>query len=280
MSASASATVCAHVLTLVGEPVVGGLCIIGDHACGDVPDSVDLRISPALLATHIAVDIGVAEVAAILAQELPNCWAMLARISRLVVDLNREEDHAGLIPVESDGTAIPGNAALDSTERHERITQYFRPYHHGIAAVLSQKRPSMILALHSFTPELRTEQSRAGRRERRPWDIGVLYNHDERLVAPAIEALTGYGWIVGDQKPYSGKAFNATMDRHAEANGISYLGIEMRQDHCSNPTGLRQMVDSLLEMLEKLERLKMVEIPACAQGAGLGQSRSSRAAVR
>ena len=36
--------------------------------------------------------------------------------------------------------------------------------------------------------------------------------------------------IVGDQLPYSGKLLNATMNRHAESNGIPYVGIEMRQD--------------------------------------------------
>ena len=35
---------------------------------------------------------------------------------------------------------------------------------------------------------------------------------------------------MGDNEPYSGKQLNATMDRHAEANGIPYLTIELRQD--------------------------------------------------
>ncbi|MFN5759012.1 MAG: N-formylglutamate amidohydrolase, partial [Sphingomonadaceae bacterium] len=38
------------------------------------------------------------------------------------------------------------------------------------------------------------------------------------------------GICVGDQLPYSGKLLNATMNRHGEANGIAYLGLEMRQD--------------------------------------------------
>ena len=38
------------------------------------------------------------------------------------------------------------------------------------------------------------------------------------------------GLTVGDNEPYSGRQLNATMDRHAEANGIPYLTIEMRQD--------------------------------------------------
>ena len=48
-----------------------------------------------------------------------------------------------------------------------------------------------------------------------------------RLAIPLLEAD---GLIVGDQLPYSGKLLNYTMDRHAEADGRPYLGIEVRQD--------------------------------------------------
>jgi len=30
---------------------------------------------------------------------------------------------------------------------------------------------------------------------------------------------------------------NATMNRHAEVNGIPYLGVEMRQDHVADAAG-------------------------------------------
>ena len=43
--------------------------------------------------------------------------------------------------------------------------------------------------------------------------------------------------MVGDQLPYSGRLLNATMNRHAEANGIPYLGIEMRQDLVTSGEG-------------------------------------------
>ena len=64
----------------------------------------------------------------------------------------------------------------------------------------------------------------------RPWHVGVLYNEDDRLAAAAIAALEAEDMIVGDQLPYSGKLLNYTMDRHAEADGRPYLGIEVRQD--------------------------------------------------
>jgi len=60
--------------------------------------------------------------------------------------------------------------------------------------------------------------------------VGVLYNKDERAARIAIPLLAAEGLIVGDNLPYSGRELNYTMNRHAEAEGRAYLGIELRQD--------------------------------------------------
>jgi predicted N-formylglutamate amidohydrolase len=62
----------------------------------------------------------------------------------------------------------------------------------------------------------------------------------------AIPALDAAGVIVGDQLPYSGKLLNATMNRHGEANGIAYLGIEMRQDLISDTAGVAEWAEKLV----------------------------------
>ena len=61
---------------------------------------------------------------------------------------------------------------------------------------------------------------------------GVLaFVGDDREARIDTDRLFGeQGLTVGDNEPYSGRQLNATMDRHAEANGIPYLTIEMRQD--------------------------------------------------
>ena len=84
--------------------------------------------------------------------------------------------------------------------------------------------PSLILAIHSFTPVMGSTG------EERPWDVGLLYNQDDSAARIAIDLFAEMGLTVGDNEPYSGRQLNATMDRHAEANGIPYLTIEMRQD--------------------------------------------------
>ena len=217
----------------IGVARDGGILLIGDHASAHMPEDIDLGIDPALLANHIAIDIGVAEVAALLVASGAVDAAILGGVSRLVVDCNRDEDAPGVLPIASDGHAIPGNA-VEAAAREARLARFFRPYHDHIAATIAAHRPAMILSLHSFTPSLASHPDQA-----RPWHVGVLYNQDERLAAPAIDALTAEGLTVGDQLPYSGRLLNATMNRHAEANGIPYVGIEMRQDLVGDAAGQR-----------------------------------------
>lgn len=230
----------------LGTPRAGGILLIGDHASSHVPGDIDLGIDPALLSEHIAIDLGVAEVAALLVEGAAVDAAILGGVSRLVVDCNRDEDAPGAVPVASDGHAIPGNA-LDHAGREARMARFFRPYHDHIAATIATHRPAVILSLHSFTPSLASDPGEA-----RPWHVGVLYNEDERLAAPAIAALAEEGLTVGDQLPYSGKLLNATMNRHAEANGISYVGIEMRQDLVSDVAGQARFAGYLSRMCSKL----------------------------
>ncbi|WIW89225.1 N-formylglutamate amidohydrolase [Sphingobium sp. V4] len=210
------------------------LLIVADHASAHVPGDIHLGIGPALLEAHIAIDIGVAEVSGLLAAQL-GCTAILGAVSRLVIDLNREEDAPGLLPVMSDGHAIPGNRDADLPER---MLRFHHPYHHQLGRILDEMTSPFILSVHSFTPRLASDPE-----QERPWDIGILYNQDDRAARIAIPLLEAAGLKVGDQLPYSGQLLNATMNRHAEANGIPYLGIEMRQDLVSDAAGQRRFAE-------------------------------------
>ena len=226
---------------ILGTPQQGGFLIIGDHASSRVPGDIDLGINPALLNTHIAWDIGVAEVARLITQDA-RFAAYLGGYSRLVVDLNRDAHDAAAIPTQSDAVVIPGND-LGATDKEARLERFFWPYHAYLARLLSQYRPALILSLHSFTPALESSPQEA-----RPWEVGVLYNEQETASKLAIPLLENAGYTVGDQLPYSGKLLNATMNRHAEANNIPYIGIEMRQDISSDPDGQARYARTLAEM--------------------------------
>jgi len=223
---------------ILGQPQAGGILIVSDHASNRVPDDIDLGIDPVLLNEHVAIDIGVAAVAERMV-ETPGFAAFLGNVSRLVCDFNREEDAPAVIPHSSDGHDIPGNL-FDIVGREERLARFHRPYHAALASLLREAPPALILSLHSFTPGLKSRPE-----ERRPWQVGVLYNEDDRAARIAIPLLEGDGLIVGDQQPYSGKLLNATMNLHAEAHGRAYLGIEVRQDQIAREAGQAEWAERL-----------------------------------
>ena len=225
-----------------GGAARGGLLIVADHASNHVPADIDLGIDPAMLNRHVAIDIGVAPLTEALCVRL-GCGAILAGVSRLVCDLNRDEDAPGLIPVASDGVAIPGNA-LDVAARAARVERIFTPYHAAVSATIDRQAPALLVSLHSFTPRLETRPD-----ERRPWEIGILYNQDERAARLAIPLLRGAGIVTGDNEPYSGRVLNATMNRHGEARGLPYLGIEVRQDLIGDPDGAERWAELLAPVI-------------------------------
>ena len=189
---------------------------------------------------HIAIDVGVAAVAERMARRAGTA-AYLGNVSRLVCDFNRYPDAPGIMPEVSDGHLIPGNE-LSEQGRSERIARYFEPYHRRLAELLEATPPALILSLHSFTPRLSTCD------KPRPWQIGILYNEDDRAARIAMPLLEAEGLIVGDQQPYSGKLLNATMNRHAEAEGRPYLSVEIRQDLITDEAGQEQWSERLTRL--------------------------------
>ncbi len=229
---------------LIGTPRFGGILVVADHASNLVPDDIDLGVDPALLDEHVAWDIGVGTVAEAMVR--PGIAAFLGGVSRLVCDCNREENSPGLVPETSDGHRIPGNE-IDAAARHLRMERFWRTYHDGLAALLDQAPPALILSLHSFTPRLASDPAQL-----RPWQVGVLYNADDRAARLAIPLLAAEGLIVGDQQPYSGKLLNATMNLHAETEGRPYLGVEVRQDQISHPAGQAEWAERLAALCNKV----------------------------
>jgi predicted N-formylglutamate amidohydrolase len=226
---------------LLGTPRTGGVLVVSDHASNRVPEDIDLGIDPALLDLHIGIDIGVAAIAGRMVADGTAAW--LGNVSRLVCDYNRKHDVPGMMPEISDGHAIPGNV-LTPEQRQARVARFFDPYHAGLAAVLRETPPALILSLHSFTPALSTSD------RPRPWQVGVLYNQDERAARIAIPWLEAQGLVVGDQEPYSGKLLNASMNRHAEPNGLAYLSIEIRQDLIGDEAGQAEWAERMAGLCE------------------------------
>ena len=226
-------------------PRPGGIVLVADHASNFVPPDIDLGIEPALLHDHIAIDIGVAEVAERMARR-HDVTSHLATVSRLVCDLHREEDNPAVVPEMSDGHVIPGNVGADV---EERLARFHRPYHHALEEWLEAAQPGLIISLHSFTPSLRSAPAD------RPWEVALLYNRDDRAARHAIRLFAERGLTVGDNEPYSGRQLNATMNRHAEAHGRPYLAIEVRQDQIDTEAGQDRWADLIADVAKRVALL-------------------------
>lgn len=216
------------VFRMVGEANRGGIVAVCDHASNQVPEGIELGLSSAALESHIAYDIGAAGVTERLGRR-HGFGTMLGEISRLVIDFHREEEARELIPTNTDGILVAGNIGAN---RDKRLDDYHRPYHKAMEKWLNDVQPGLILSIHSFTPKLESKPN-----EERPWEIGLLYNEDDRAARHAIRLFGELGVTVGDNEPYSGKELNATMNRHAEAHGRPYCAIEIRNDLITQERG-------------------------------------------
>jgi len=221
---------------IVGTPRFGGILVVADHAANRVPDDIDLGIDPALLDEHIAVDVGVAGIAERMAAR-EGTAALLGNVSRLVCDTNRTEHDPAAIPAISDGHVIPGNVGID---REARLSRFYRPFHDKLTRLLEDTPPALTLILHSYTQCLASEPGKL-----RPWHCGLLYDKDERGARLAQPLLEADGLVVGDQLPYSGKVYNAAIERHVESEGRPYLYIEIRQDLIGHESGQAEWADRL-----------------------------------
>lgn len=223
-----------------------GLIIICDHASNHIPAAYDnLGLPPAEFERHIAYDIGAAEVARAIAVQL-GIPAVLSCFSRILIDPNRGPEDPTLVMKLSDGAVVPGNRTVDAAEIHNRRTIYYDPYHDEIDrlldAGLSRGKPPAIFSVHSFTPFWKSVM--------RPWHATVLWDKDDRLPQPVMQALRAEkGLVTDDNVPYSGELRGDTMYRHGTQRGLAHALIEIRQDLISDQAGVSQWAGRLSAIL-------------------------------
>jgi predicted N-formylglutamate amidohydrolase len=223
------------------------LLLLCDHASKAVPGALgDLGISEAELSRHIGWDIGAADVTRHMALQL-KAPALLAGYSRLVVDCNRHLGDPTSMRQVSDGTSIPGNAALSPADYEARINALYLPYHDAIRRRLddfvARGIAPTLLSIHSCTPEM------AG--QFRPWHIGICWDSDRRLAGPVLEALgRAPDIVVGDNQPYNlDLREDYSVPVHAMRRGLPHLQVEFRQDLIATSAGARRWAEVLLAAL-------------------------------
>jgi predicted N-formylglutamate amidohydrolase len=196
------------------------LVLTCEHASHLVPvEYDDLGLDAEQLTDHIGWDIGARDVTEALADHF-DAAAVLAGVSRLVIDCNRELTDHDLIVATSHGTRIPGNAWVDTDERVRRIRDFYEPYHKAIDTVLERRVKPLLLSIHSFTPSING-------RERR-FDIGVLSDTCAAEAEDVAAVLASQGLRVRHNEPYSaldGLIFSART--HGVRFGLRYLELEI-----------------------------------------------------
>lgn len=216
-----------------------------DHAANTVPDFVgggSLGLPESDMNRHIAYDPGAAEVTLALAEALDGP-AILSNFSRLVIDPNRGEDDPTLLMKLYDGSIIPANRHAGPEELERRLDACYRPYHAALAGLAARQDDTVLLSIHSFTPQLRG-------RPPRPWQVGVLYCRDERLAQALLTRLRQEADLcVGENEPYGGHLPGDAVERHAIDHGRPNVLIELRNDLIATPEGQRAWAARLAPML-------------------------------
>ncbi|MEP4037022.1 N-formylglutamate amidohydrolase [Pseudophaeobacter sp.] len=215
-----------------------------DHASNVVPPFVgggDLGLPQADMQRHIAYDPGALAVCKLLGERL-NAPVVASNFSRLVIDPNRGEDDPTLLMQLYDGTIIPANRHAGDSEREMRLERCYRPYHAALAK-LAARPDTVIISVHSFTPQLRG-------RAPRPWEIGILHPEGEPFSPHLIKALKGPGDLcVGVNEPYTGYLPGDAIDTHGTKMGRPNTLIELRNDLIADSTGQKLWADRLANAL-------------------------------
>jgi predicted N-formylglutamate amidohydrolase len=213
-------------------------------------------LSACQLERHIAYDIGAAAVTRRLAAIL-KAPAILSRFSRLLIDPNRGADDPTLVMRIADGQIIPGNARIGAEEIERRRLTYWAPYRAAVTrmldALIASGPPPAVVSVHSFTPVLKDQP--------RPWEIGILWDSDERFARPLIAGLRDEGYITGDNEPYDGALEGDTLDEEVTRRGLAGLLIEVRQNLVANEVDAAAVAERLGRILRPiLERPELHDL--------------------
>lgn len=225
-----------------------GLIILCDHATNHIPDGYEnLGLTEDVLGQHVAYDIGAAAVTRKMC-ELMGVSAVLAPVSRLLIDCNREPDSPTLVPAISDGITIPANVDLPPSALQARKDAYYTPFHDACASLveahLDEGVVPLVVGMHSFTHEMGGEK--------RPWHAGFLWNRDPRLAQAMIGLMEREtDLVIGDNLPYSGKDLYYTMERHGAAHGLPQTTIEIRQDLLMKPSMTDEWAALMADILDE-----------------------------
>lgn len=236
----------------VRSSVVTGVVLSCEHASWQLPPGVDLGVAPDVVASQAGWDHGAFEIVEQLGEAL-GLPVHAGAFTRMFVDLNRPATHLDVIPRNSYGAVVPGNAHLTPGDRAQRIDLFHAPYwesvRRDVAARLHDRGACLHFSSHSFDPSLDPA---------RTFEVGVLYDPGQAFEAELAERLMfqlrSAGLDVRANQPYSGLGPAICTTFRTEFAGRRYAGVELETSHAVTHTsgGCLRIARAVLPFLESL----------------------------
>ena len=230
-----------------------GLVLSCEHAAWQLPPDVDLGVDQDTRQSQAGWDHGAFEIQEHISEVL-GLAVHAGAFTRMFIDLNRPADHADVIPLNSYGAPVPGNARLTASERASRIAMFHAPYwdavRRDVEARLRDRGAVVHFSSHTFDPTLDPRN--------RTYDVGVLYDPSNAFEAELSERLMfqlrAAGLDVRANQPYSGTGPAICTRFREELAGKNYAGIELETSHAVTftPSGCKRVATALLPFFESL----------------------------
>ena len=206
---------------------------ICDHASNFIPKKFkNLGLSQKQISSHIAWDIGARDLTLSLSRSTNSC-CIIANFSRLLIDLNRDQQDSDIIIRQSTEGKVFGNQNLEKNQLAERL-HFHDIYHFNLRKLIKKKinenKKIKLIAIHSFTKTILNKT--------RACEIGILWNSRIEKVVSLIKFFQSLNINVGNNYPYSGFFYNYTLDIHSKENMLTSFCLELRNDLINNKKGI------------------------------------------
>lgn len=226
-SASSSSHPCLGAGSSSSHPCPWGqrVLLTCEHATNTMPKPFQWHTQDVWLKdTHWAYDLGANDFMIDVARQLGTV-GVGARFSRLLCDANRPIASQTLFRTIADGRPIFMNQEMTEDDAQWRLWKYYVPYHQKLGEVANALDPSLVISVHSFSPNYEGEK--------RPFELGVLCTHNEALANRIADQFQAGGFDVRVNEPWSGKdgfMFSADSVAISSPHSRKAMMLELRND--------------------------------------------------
>lgn len=221
--------------------------VVCEHASNFFPEPWgNLGLTPEQQVAHIAWDPGALPVARALARLL-DAPLVHAPVSRLIYDLNRPPIAASAMPARSEVHDIPGNSAIDATERLNRTRAVYVPFHQDLGRLIAERLAGgiapVLVTMHTFTPIYHGQP--------RAVEVGLIHDSDPDFTHCVAEAAQGQShYQVQVNEPYSAQdGVTHMLAMHATPYGLPHVMVEIRNDLVATADTQKQAAEWLASAL-------------------------------